>query len=236
MTDSRLGCSNHVERGNRTNRRTVAREVVLRRVLVGLKERLLAPELVEEFARRYVAEVNAANLQKGVQRVRLEADLVRLDAQIARLIGLIKDGHGGVSMAREVQELERRREVMAAELAATERPEPMPVLHPNLPELYRRRVEALEIALRDEGTALAATEVLRLLVDAVLVTPGEAHGEVHLALRGDLAMFLELAEAEQRAHAGAGAPSIGSARSGHGRVVLGSWDAGTGFEPVTFRL
>ena len=50
--------------------------------------------------------------------------------------------------------------------------EPILVLHPNLPELYRRRVEALEVALRDLATAVAAAEVLRGLIAAISVFPG----------------------------------------------------------------
>ncbi len=33
----RLGCANHVERGTCENRRTVARDVVMQRVMVGLR-------------------------------------------------------------------------------------------------------------------------------------------------------------------------------------------------------
>jgi hypothetical protein len=129
-------------------------------------------------------------------------------------------------MAREVQELERRRELRAVEMAAAEQPEPVPVLHPNLPALYRRRVEALEAALADESTALAATEALRVLVDAVLVTPGEARGEVFLSLRGDLAVFLEMAEVERR---GQSKTAALREQNGRSREVWGTWDAGTGF-------
>ncbi|MGK7868856.1 zinc ribbon domain-containing protein [Falsiroseomonas sp. E2-1-a20] len=67
----RLGCSNHVERGTCTNRRTVARDKVVIRVLTGLKERLLAPELVEEFVRAYAAEVNGAYRERGSRRTTL---------------------------------------------------------------------------------------------------------------------------------------------------------------------
>ena len=54
----RLGCANHVERGICDNKGSVLRDKLEARVLVGLKERLLAPELVEEFVRSFVAEVN----------------------------------------------------------------------------------------------------------------------------------------------------------------------------------
>ena len=109
----------------------------------------------------------------------------------------------------------------------------MPVLHPNLPELYRRKVAALEQALADPATAAAAAEALRGLIDAILVYPGERRDEVCIQLRGDLAAFLQLGCAPNDKSA---VLRVGNGRSGCGGDVLGSLDAGTGFEPVTFRL
>jgi hypothetical protein len=86
---------------------------------------------------------------------------------------------------------------------------------------------------------MAATEALRELIEAILVFPGERRGEVSLSLSGDLAAFLHAGEA-------AGSGTVLLAQNGktpathwsYGRFgeVLGSLDAGTGFEPVTFRL
>jgi hypothetical protein len=112
------------------------------------------------------------------------------------MLELIKDGHGGVAMATELREVERRREALQAEVAATGVAEPVPVLHPNLPALYRRKVEALEEALKDE----------------------------------------HMAEADQAPNGKTAVTLGGNGRSGFSREVLGSLDAGTGFEPVTFRL
>jgi hypothetical protein len=64
----------------------------------------------------------------------------------------------------------------------------------NLPELYRRKVEALEQALSDPAMAAAAIEALRSLIDAILVHPGARRGEVRIELRGDLAAFMHLTE------------------------------------------
>ncbi len=64
-SDGRLGCSNRRERGTCSNPRTLLRDRLLERVLIGLKERLLAPELVEEFVRAFGAEANAANRHRG---------------------------------------------------------------------------------------------------------------------------------------------------------------------------
>jgi site-specific DNA recombinase len=137
-TGGRLGCSNHVERGTCTNARTVQRDALLGRVLIGLKERLLAPELVEEFARTYVAEINTANRERGARQAGLQGQVAKLDRQIRTLLELLKDGHGGAAMVTELRELERRREALQAEVAAAGVLEAIPVLHPNLPALYRR--------------------------------------------------------------------------------------------------
>ncbi|MBR0661935.1 recombinase family protein [Neoroseomonas oryzicola] len=233
--NGRLGCANYVERGTCTNRRTILRGVLLPRVLVGLKERLLAPELVEEFVRTYVAEVNAANRERGARQAGLEQQRAKLTRQIRNLLELIKDGHGGAAMAAEVRDLERRQEELAQQIAAAGEPEPTPVLHPNLPALYRRRVEALEEALADAVTAMAATEALRALIDAILVFPGERRGEVTVSLRGDLAAFLHAA-GEPEAGSGDAKKAANLTVGGLGREVMASLDAGTGFEPVTFRL
>lgn len=71
-SNGRLGCANRYERGTCSNPRTLLRDNLLPRVLVGLKERLLAPELIEEFVRVYVAEVNAANREIGTRQAGLQ--------------------------------------------------------------------------------------------------------------------------------------------------------------------
>ena len=105
----------------------------------------------------------------------------------------------------------------------TNSPEPMPDMHPNLPELYRRKIEVLEEALRDPSAAAAATEALRTLIDAILVYPGERRGEVTRELRGDLAAFLHLAEPAAGADARTAALRMGNGRS---LGVMGSLVAG----------
>jgi site-specific DNA recombinase len=237
--EGRLGCANHVERGNCTNKRTIRRQILTDRVLVGLKERLLVPELVEEFVRSYVIEIQTANRERGARTAKLAQEQARLGRQVQNFLDLIKEGHGSGAMVAELRKVEARQAELAAEIVTAEQPEPVPVPHPNLPALYRRRVEALEEALADPETAMAATEALRELIEAILVFPGERRGEVSLSLSGDLAAFLHAGEA-------AGSGTVLLAQNGktpathwsYGRFgeVLGSLDAGTGFEPVTFRL
>ena len=235
----RLGCANRHERGTCSNRRTILRDRLLPRVLDGLKERLLAPELVAEFVRVFVAEVTAANKQRGLRHAQAAHDRAKLDRQIRNLLELIKEGHGSAGMVAEMRALEQRREALDADLAAADVAEPVPTPHPNLPELYRRKVEALELALQDPTAAAAAMEALRTLIDAILVYPGEKRGEVSVDLRGDLAAFLYLADAT-RAGSSEGTPNgrtaVAQSRNGRSAGIMGSLVAGIGFEPMTFRL
>jgi site-specific DNA recombinase len=235
----RLGCANRHERGTCTNKRTVLRDRLLPRVFEGLKQRLLAPELVAEFVRTFVAEVTAANRERGQRHARVAQDRAKVDRQMRNLLELIKDGHGSPAMVHELRTLEQRRDTLDREMTAADLPEPTPTPHPNLPELYRRKVAALETALQDPAAASAAAEALRTLIDAILVYPGEQRGEVSVELRGDLAAFLYLAEPAPDGAAG-GTPNSRTAvaQVGNGRSAgsMGSLVAGIGFEPMTFRL
>jgi site-specific DNA recombinase len=67
-------------------------------------------------------------------------------------------------------ELEAERARLAAALEATA-PAPPVALHPNLPALYRRQVERLEAALNDPMIRDEAAEVLRELIEKVVLLP-----------------------------------------------------------------
>ena len=115
-------------------------------IFAGLKQRLLAPELVARFVETHVQEVNAANQERGARRAKMQAEQARLTRQIKTIVDTIKDTGGSRSLVEDLRALERRQDEIAADLAGEAQPEQLIELHPNLPELYRRRVEALEAA------------------------------------------------------------------------------------------
>jgi hypothetical protein len=55
----RYGCGARRSKGTCNNNATVSRQEIEARVLEGLKERLMAPELVREFIRAFQEEANA---------------------------------------------------------------------------------------------------------------------------------------------------------------------------------
>ena len=122
------------------------------------------------------------------KRNELAGVLRRIDGMILA----IEAGLFEASMKERMQGLERRREVLEAELAAAA--EPKPRLHPNLAEVYRQKVAALHEALAAEDGGHEVREALRALVEAVVLVPDD--GRLAIEVRGDLAAILALGQAQ----------------------------------------
>ena len=81
-----------------------------------------------------------------------------------------------------------RREQLEAQLAAAE--EPPPLLHPEMARIYRTKVRELAKALQEPESRFEATEALRGLVDAIVLTPNASGDALQIELRGNLAAML----------------------------------------------
>ena len=100
----------------------------------------------------------------------------------------------------------------------------LPRLHPNLAEVYRQKVATLVDALASEDGA-EARELVRGLVDRITLYPEGKSQRVEV--RGELAAILALSQGAQSVRGAAAAPDL---------AMQIKMVAGTGFEPVTFRL
>jgi site-specific DNA recombinase len=101
------------------------------------------------------------------------------------------------------------------------------LLHPNLGQLYRQQVARLVEALNDEHHRTEAAEIIRGLIDRIVLTPKEENGQRTLSidLEGALAGIISLATNGKR-------PLQDSGLSVKEITLV----AGGGFEPPTFRL
>ena len=127
------------------------------------------------------------------------------------------------ALVAEMRSLEARKADVVARLAAPE--EPKPLIHPNLAEVYRRKVAALNEALEDDATRDEAMDLIRSLIERITLTPEEAG--LRIDLKGELAGILALCDAGKKKP---------GADSGAGPMEKIKMVAGRGFEPLTFRL
>ncbi|HEY0123232.1 MAG TPA: recombinase family protein [Rhizobium sp.] len=195
ITPNRYACLNHHRRGTCDNGRSITRDRIEARVLIGLKERLVSSEAVAEAVRAYAEEMNRLNRDRHVQATTDQRVLSKVEKAIAGIIAAIEDGMYQPSMKARMEELERQKAEIAARMAKA--PADVPDVHPNIANLYRLRIERLTEALSDPDGGRQAAEALRSLIGEIVLTPGKKRGEVHAELRGELFGILDSIKAEE---------------------------------------
>ena len=88
--------------------------------------------------------------------------------------------------------LEKRKTEIEGILADADTP-PVIRIHPNMAEVYCLKVAELEVALNDDSIKAEAGEILRSLIDRVVLTPAiDAPDGIEAQLHGDLVAILTL--------------------------------------------
>lgn len=90
----------------------------------------MQPDLFEEFAREFTAEINRQRTADSASLERARQELDRIDRQIARLVDAVADGADAKAFNGKIKELEAARPGLEATLVDT--PAGQPLLHPNL--------------------------------------------------------------------------------------------------------
>ncbi len=228
ISADRYGCAAARNSGTCSNRKTIARKDVETRVLGGLKGRLMHPDLIQEFITEFQREMQQGRLSALSERGENERRLTKVRKDIDGLLTAITDGMYHPSMKAKMDALEAERTRLEATLGAVREPEPV-ALHPGLAGIYASKVSDLSEALNQNGTRTEAADLLRGLIEKVVLhpDPDALHGH-RIELFGELAAILSLCNGSLTPNA--------KARTGGAGFRQVTVVAGTGFEPVTFRL
>ena len=227
----RFACSTHNDTGACDNSRTITRVSLEDRVLAGLKDRLMAPDMVDEAIRSFVEETNRLNHAQRADRHSAEAKLAKIKKGKADIVDAIENGRYSETLMDRLLDLEAEEKVLKA--AVAEAPANAPDIHPNIAGIYAKKVERLVEALNRLEDRDEAADAIRGLIERVTLTPGPKRGEVHVTLQGEFGAILEWLAAREKKEA-RNDDSPGACATGLG--VSSKLVAGTGFEPVTFRL
>ncbi len=197
--------------------RTIRKDALEEAVMGALRQHMMAPDVYQAFAKEFTAEWNRMQAEVSGDQAAKRTELDRVRQQLERLVDAIANGTPIGALQSRMTTLEARRIALEAELAnATE---PAPLLHPNLAEIYRARIEQLAATLEaDDGEA--ARELVRTLVESIALH--EAADGFRIEVRGELANILGLA--------------TGNPRKAEVMCEQIKMVAGVGFEPTTFRL
>jgi site-specific DNA recombinase len=147
------------------------------------------PELFKIFAEEFTKEFNRLQASEGTKVDRARADLAIVERRIRKIVEAISEGISARSLKEELMALEARQDQLRGLLANREPDRPL--IHPNLAEAYKRKVAELHEALADETTRAEAMELIRSLIEAIILVP--ENGVLRVEVRGELAAILALA-------------------------------------------
>ena len=193
-------------------------------MLNGLKDILLGSEgLVDEFVAEFKRELTRLRKERHGASRNLLKEFQQVERGIKRCLDFITGGDGDPGSVRDqLRGLEARKREITADLKVQQGDMDI-AIHPNLPDLYRRKVAKLQQILGDEVIRPQAVEIIRSLIDRIEIHPGKERGHCEVVVVGALAQILAFAQQKTTA-----------ASSGDGGTFL--MVAGVGFEPTTFRL
>ena len=153
----------------------------------------------------------------------MQKDLNKVNTAIKRCLTFITVGDGDPGLVRgELHDLEVRKRNLERTLDTMHDNHTVEI-HPNMADLYHKKVIELQSLLTDEATRPQAMEIIRLMIERIEVSKGQERGKPDVVLVGALAQILTFTQQNKTA------ASNGSG----GRVLM---VAGVGFEPTTFRL
>ena len=216
-----LGCFGARDRGTCTNTLTIARQEVEERVLGALQDKLMRQDFFEEFCREFAKEMNRLRMEQRAGLTSAERELERVEREIQKVIEAIKDGvpapqrEGRADRARE----RGRTSCWSSSTRAENRRR---CCTRAWPTSTGRRSRTSPRRCSAKTPALEASEMLRGLIDAIVLTPEK--GQLRIELRGNLAAMLTAAQKTKRS------PETGDL------LVPVQLVAGAGFEPATFGL
>jgi site-specific DNA recombinase len=177
----RFACSNHTSNGSCSNSRTISREELERRVLAGLEDRMMAPEVAAEPVRAYAEETNRLNRERRSSGEAWRVELEKTDRELEKAVDAILAGIPPLKLKDRIEQLEARKTELTD-------------LLPSAAAIYARKVAKLTEALNHPDERLQAAEALRLLIEKIVLTPGPERGEIDAMLYGELGAILNWVE------------------------------------------
>ena len=191
-----LGCSGHYQKGNAVceNGHIIRFPDLERRVLEGLKDKMLSKERMADFARAYQEERKRLAGDRHAEIDRLERKAATLDRQIGNIVDAVAEGAASLALKKKLAALEDEKATIEPQLVSLRRENKVIDFHPSKIESYRKAIENLQHALAmDETERLETVAILRRVVDAVEIYPGGKRGDVEIKVRGVLSEIFNLA-------------------------------------------
>jgi len=130
----------------------------------------MAPDLIATFIDAFNAEMRDLASSAERESVMLKRTLAEINRKLDAIIRVIEDGGYNSTLKGRLTALEQEKAQAEIRLR-TSKPAPVLRLHTKLPELYRSKIDRLAEALNAPDTVAEAAEIMRGLIDRIILTP-----------------------------------------------------------------
>ena len=217
-------CAGQKERGTCGNTVSVRKAPLENATLAVLHHHLLTDEHAELFIAEFHREVERLSKTSAHDRGAVGDRLAAVKREIDNLTTNMLSGVASPTLLKLLEDREVEKAKLEAQLTSTHASKPVASIlpHPALLRLFEQKIGALREALNQQTVRGEAAEILSMLIESVTIYPGGDNGpEAEVVAK--VADLMAFATNDNAAPKGGGCSSMA--------VV-----AGTGFEPVTFRL
>ncbi len=199
----RYYCSATRERGTCDSTVGIKATDLENRVLTGIKDTLLGNEdPIDAFVTESKAEVARLRRQRGTRERQSPKELNKVNTAIKRCLTFITEGDGDPGLVRdELKVLEARKRDLEHSIKSTHE-EAAVEIHPNMADLYRKKVMELQSLLSDDTSRPQAMELIRSMIERIEVHIGEERGKPNAILVGALAQIPAFTQPSKTAASG----------------------------------
>ena len=197
--EGRIGCSAHREKGTCTNNKKISIERVENAVLMGVKENLLDPTLIQEFEDAFYATVRELSERDTINVEAHQKSVRTITQQIERIVDSITAAGPMPSLTSRLKELEAKKADLLKQTPTEFTDLKIPLPQINLVESYRKRIDHLQDHLtKDPELKVQAAEQFRSLIKSIDVHPLPGKGSVKLKITGDISALALLDQPGQK--------------------------------------
>lgn len=188
VSQDRYGCANRKNRGSCHNSKTIKRQEIEKRVLSGLKNKLLEPKALAIFMDEYISQLKKLEKASEFEQKGVRQELKKIDKRLNAILHAIEQGVVTDTTRNRLLELESQKLELSANLEE-EKQHPKP--DKEMICLYQKKVKDLSKAIYESEIKDAAMDALRPLIGQIILRPTNLNG-MKAELYGNIAAMVAL--------------------------------------------
>ena len=195
VSNKRYGCTNAYSKGACDNRITIARDKLEGMVLKALQSQLMKPELFTAFCEEYQKHIDTLALSQKDTIKAAKAKLARLEKEKSNMVEAIKAGMLAAEFKDAMTDNATEREKAQNYLdSITENPA---ILTPDMAKNFKQEITALCGKIENPKSRDEAINIIRKMIDKVVLSPDRKNKKLKVDLYGNLAEMLAVANHAQ---------------------------------------